>query len=244
MFKKITLALLLCTISFTLHAQSWRGNGKKVKGNGNVVTINRTTSAYDGIKVGGSFNVLLVEGEEGNISIEGEENIIPFIETEVKENTLEIKYQKNTNISTTKRLTVTVTYKDIEKVSLGGSGNITNEGTLKINNLSVSLGGSGNITLNIETKELNTNIGGSGNIELNGTSNELNCSIAGSGSIKAYDLPTNSLTANIAGSGNIRTTVKTKIKAQVVGSGSIYYKGTPKYIDVKSAGSGGIVDKN
>jgi len=91
---------------------------------------------------------------------------------------------------------------------------------------------------------ISANIGGSGNIKLSGNSNELTCSIAGSGSIKAYELNTNSLNANIAGSGSIRTTVKTKIKAKVVGSGSIYYKGNPTHIDTKSVGSGDVIDRN
>ena len=47
------------------------------------------------------------------------------------------------------------------------------------------------------------------------------------------------LDCSIADSGNIRITVKTKIIAKVVGSGSIYYKGKPK-----SVGSGSVIDKN
>ena len=70
------------------------------------------------------------------------------------------------------------------------------------------------------------------------------CSIAGSGSIKAYDLSTDTLNASIAGSGSIKITVSTKIKAKVVGSGSIYYKGNPSSVDSKSVGSGEVVDKN
>mgnify|MGYP000221099644 CR=1 FL=1 len=244
MFKKITLSLLLFTITMSLNAQDWWGNSKKIKGNGNVVTVNRTTSDYDGVSVGGSFDVVLVKGKEGNIKIEGEENIIPYIETYVKGNTLKVKFEKNINVRTTKRLIVTVTYEDIEKVSLGGSGNITAEGKLKSNDFSVSLGGSGNITLEVDADEISSNIGGSGNIRLTGNSNEFTCSIAGSGSIKAYDLSTDTLNATIAGSGSIRTTVKTKIKAKVVGSGNIYYKGNPKYIDTKSVGSGDVIDKN
>ena len=244
MFKKISLTLIVLTVSLSVNAQDWWGNSKKIKGNGNVVTVNRTTSDYDGIGIGGSFDVILVKGEEGKIKIEGEENIIPYIETEVKGNTLQVKYKKNTNIRTTKRLTVTITYRDIDKVSLGGSGNITNEGVIKSNDLKVSLGGSGNITLNIDADDVRSNIGGSGNIRLSGKSNELTCSIAGSGSIKAYDLSTDTLNATIAGSGSIRTTVKTKIKAKVVGSGSVYYKGNPKYVDSKSVGSGDVVDRN
>lgn len=244
MIKKAALIVLFITASFSTNAQSWWGSSKKIKGNGNVVTVKRTTSDYDGIAVGGSFDVILIKGEEGSISIEGEENIIPLIETEVNGNTLQIKYQKNTNISTTRRLTITVTYNDLEKISIGGSGNISGEDVIKSKDLSISLGGSGNITLNVDADDLSVNIGGSGNIKLTGKSDDLSCSIAGSGSIKAYDLSTDSLNASIAGSGSIKITVSTKIKAKVVGSGSVYYKGKPSNVDAKSVGSGEVVDKN
>jgi hypothetical protein len=244
MFKKIILTTLILAVSISANAQDWWGNSKKIKGNGKVVTVNRTTSDYNGIGIGGSFDVKLIKGKEGKITIEGEENIIPYIETEVKGNTLQIKFKKNITVRTTKRLTVTVTYEDIDKVSLAGSGNMINEGIIKSNDFKVSLAGSGNITLKIDTDEVSSNIGGSGDIKLTGNSNELNCSIAGSGSIKAYNLSTDTLNASIAGSGSIRTTVKTKIKAKIVGSGSIYYKGNPKYTDVKSVGSGDIIDRN
>ncbi|WP_439132709.1 head GIN domain-containing protein [Polaribacter sp.] len=244
MFKKITFIVLTLTLSLSTNAQDWWGNSKKIKGNGNVITVKRTTPDYDGIAVGGSFDVVLIEGKEGNIKIEGEENIIPYVETEVHGNTLKIKYKKNTNIRTTKRLTVTVTYNDIDAISLGGSGNVSCMGTLKANDLKTSLGGSGNITLAVDADEVTANIGGSGNIKLEGNSNDLTCSIAGSGSIKAYELKTDNLSATIAGSGSIRTTVNRKIKAKVVGSGSIYYKGNPTNIDSKSIGSGDIIDRN
>lgn len=244
MFKKIILTILVLTVTVSVNAQDWWGSSKKIKGNGNLITVQRTTSDYDGVSVGGSFDVILVKGKESKITIKGEENIIPYIETEVNGNTLQIKYQKNINIRTTKRLTVTVTYKEINKVTLGGSGNITNKGIITSEDLTVALGGSGNISLTIDADEVRSKIGGSGNIKLSGNSNELDCAIAGSGSIKAYELSTNTINATIAGSGSIRTTVKTKIKAKVVGSGSIYYKGKPQYIDSKSVGSGDVIDKN
>lgn len=244
MFKKIILTALILTVTLSANAQDWFGNSKKIKGNGKIVTVNRTTSDYNGVSVGGSFDVILIKGKEGNITIKGKENIIPYIETEVSGNTLQVKYKKNTHIRTTKRLTVTVSYKDIDNVSLGGSGNITNKGIIKSNDFTVALGGSGNITLTVDAENVNSKIGGSGNIKLSGSSNELDCSIAGSGSIKAYELNTDTLNATIAGSGSIRTTVKTKIKAKTVGSGNIYYKGEPTHIDVKSVGSGDVIDKN
>jgi len=242
--KKFILTSIILTITFSLNAQDWWGNGKRIKGNGNVVTVKRTTSDYNGITAGGSFDVILVKGEEGKITIEGEENIIPYIETEVEYNTLKINYKKNTNISTTKRLTVTVTFKDIESVGLGGSGNISSKDLIKADDFKASLGGSGNIELKIDADDVSTSIGGSGDIKLSGSANELDCSIAGSGSIKAYELTANSVNVSIAGSGSVRITVKDAIKARVVGSGSVYYKGNPSKIESKSVGSGSVIDRN
>ena len=244
MFKKIIFSVFIIAISLPTNAQSWWSSNKKIKGNGNVITVKRSTSDYDGIGVGGSFDVILVKGTEGSIKIEGEENIIPYIETEVNGDKLQIKYKKNVNIKTTKRLTVTVTIEDIDMISLGGSGNILSKETLNAKDFKVSLGGSGNITLTINSDKISANIGGSGNIKLSGSTEELKCSIAGSGSIKAYNLKTEELDANIAGSGSISTTVKTKINAKIVGSGSIYYKGNASNINKKTVGSGCIIDKN
>ncbi|MGY0427280.1 MAG: head GIN domain-containing protein, partial [Polaribacter sp.] len=231
MNKKIIVTSLILSIAFSINAQSWWGNSKKIKGNGKIVTINRTTADYDGVSIGGSFDVVLVKGKEGNITIQGEENIIPYLETKVSGNTLKIKYKKNTNIRTTKKLTITVTFMDIKSVALGGSGNISSKGLIKNESLKVSLGGSGNITLKVNTNTIKASIGGSGNIHLNGTAHNLKCSIAGSGSIRAFGLQTDEIKATIAGSGSIKTTVKTKIKANIVGSGNLYYKGNPTHID-------------
>ncbi|QNM86925.1 DUF2807 domain-containing protein [Polaribacter pectinis] len=244
MNKKIFFTSLLLTLTFVVNAQEWWGKSKKIKGNGNVVTVNRTTDDYDGVSVGGSFDVILIKGKEGNIKIEGEENIIPYIETEISGSTLKIKYKNNVNIRTTKRMTVTVTFNDIESVALGGSGNISSKELIKSKKFSASIGGSGNIQLKVDADDLKASIGGSGNIELEGNTNEFTCSIAGSGSVKAYELTTDELSANVAGSGSIKTTVKSKINAKLVGSGSVYYKGNPKHIDSKSVGSGSVLERN
>jgi hypothetical protein len=244
MNKKTILTSLILTISFAVNAQNWFGNSKKIKGNGNVVTLTRTTSNYNAVSAGGSFDVVLIKGQEANITIEGEENIIPYIETEISGDILKIQYKKNTNISTTKRITVTVFYKHIESVALGGSGTILCESLIKADDFKVSLGGSGNIDLKVDAETIKASVGGSGDINLEGNTNELTCSIAGSGNITAYGLEADEVYANVAGSGSVKTTVKSKIKAKIVGSGNIYYKGNPKKVDAKTVGSGDIIDKN
>lgn len=243
MSKKLFLTSIILTLALSVNAQSW-WNSKKVRGNGNVVTETRSTGDYDGISVGGSFDVILVKGKEGKITLEGEENLLPYIETEIKGNKLKIQYKKGVNIRTTRRLTVTVTFEDIESLSLGGSGNVSSKDVIKANSLKVSIGGSGNIDAEIDAENVKASVAGSGNIKLTGNAEEMKCSIAGSGDIKAYGLQTDTTRVSIAGSGSVRVSVKTKIKASIAGSGSVYYKGNPKYVDSNSAGSGSVVSRN
>lgn len=240
--KKQLITAIIILLSLNVSAQSW-WNSKKVKGNGNVVTKTRTIDSFDKVSVGGSFDVNLVDGTEGKITIKGESNLLPYIETEVRNGKLKIKFKENTNIRTTKRLVVTVPFERIEAVSLGGSGNISVQKRMKADDASFNIGGSGNITANVDANNVKASIGGSGNIKLKGKTDNFKCSIAGSGSVKAYDLDTNTLKASIAGSGSVQTSVSSKIKASVVGSGSVYYKGNPK-IDSNSIGSGDVIDRN
>lgn len=241
--KKQLFTIVIVLLSVTINAQSW-WNSKKIKGNGNTITKTRTINTFDKVSIGGSFDVNLIAGTEGTITLEGEENILPYIETTVKNGKLKVQFKGNTNIKTTKKLTVTIPFKNIEAVSLGGSGKVTVEKRIKADNVSFNIGGSGSITANVTANTIKVSIGGSGNIKLKGKSENLKCSIAGSGSVKAYDLNTNTVKASIAGSGNVRTTVTSKIKASIVGSGSVYYKGKPNNIDTNSVGSGDIIDKN
>lgn len=241
--KKQFITTLIIFISLTLNAQSWWG-GKKVKGNGKVITKTRSINKFDKVSVGGSFDVNLIAGTEGKITLKGEENLLPYIETTVKNGKLKVQFKENTNIRTTKRLIVTIPFESINAISLGGSGDVRVQKIIKSDEIFISIGGSGSINANIDTNTIKASIGGSGNIKLKGNTSNFKCSIAGSGNIKAYDLDAETLKASIAGSGSVETTVSTKIKASVVGSGSVYYKGTPKHIDTNSIGSGDVIDKN
>lgn len=241
--KKLILTTLILAFSLNANAQWW-GNSKKVKGNGNVTTEIRKVGDFDQVNVGGSFDVILIAGKEGKVTLEGEENILDYIITEVENGKLKIKFKNNTNIRTTKKLVATVPFESIDGVSLGGSGNVIVKKKITGDNVSVSIGGSGNIVAEVKANTVKASIGGSGDIKLSGKSENLKCSIAGSGSIKAYELETEELKASIAGSGSVKTHVNKKIKASIVGSGSVYYKGKPTHIKTSSVGSGDVIDKN
>jgi len=62
--------------------------GKRIKGNGNTITTDRSVGDYDAVALSGWFDVDLVDGKEGTITLEGESNLLDYVITEVKDGKL------------------------------------------------------------------------------------------------------------------------------------------------------------
>lgn len=239
--KLFTSILAFLIISANLNAQMFT---KKIKGNGTIITKTRTVSDYDKVAVAGSFDVQLLKGKEGEITVKADENLMEYIITEVKNGDLKIHIKKGFNIRTNKTINITVQFETINAVSLAGSGDVTSEDVIATSDLTLKLAGSGNMTLNVSSKKLATSIAGSGNMTLEGDSNEFECSIAGSGNINGYDLKALNATVKIAGSGNVKINAVNEIHAKSVGSGNIYYSGNPSIEKISSVGSGSVKKKS
>jgi len=237
--KNQSILIIACLLFASTSCAQW---GKSIKGNGNMTTVTRTTSDYDGVKCAGSFDYVLVEGTEGNITIEGEENLIEYIITEIQNGALVVKVKNDVNLKTSrnKSIKITIPFKEIENVSLAGSGDLWNDNVLASDNLDISLTGSGDIILNIKASKTKASITGSGDVTLKGTSNKLEASVTGSGDFYGFDLEVNDTDVSVTGSGDAKVVCNENLKARVTGSGDIMYKGNPKTEDTKVAGSGSI----
>ncbi|WP_264564095.1 head GIN domain-containing protein [Flavobacterium sp. N3904] len=238
MKKTIQLFVLAALFITTIANAQW--TNKKVKGNGKVITEKRTTSGYDEINVSGFFDVVLVSGKEGAISIKGEENLLPYVKVEVDGNVLKIYTEKNVNINTNKEIVLTVPFEQISFVSLSGSGDLKSKNTIVGSKFTAKLSGSGDLTLDVKTTDFEANLSGSGDVVLTGSSDNFVSKISGSGDVDAADLITKSANLTISGSGDMKVNCSQNLYARVSGSGDIAYKGNPESKDTKVSGSGEI----
>src|SRR5690606_1875980 len=153
---QLTSILILLLAIGPLGAQ----RNKKISGNGNVTTIERTTSDYDHIAISGSFDIELVEGIEGKITLVGEENILDHVITEVNSNKLVIKVEAgyNLNLSPWKKgVSIIIPVEHINSLTLSGSGEIVGKKTIKTDYFETSMSGSGNVTLNLDATSIKAN---------------------------------------------------------------------------------------
>ncbi|KAF2337263.1 head GIN domain-containing protein [Flavobacterium daemonense] len=215
---------------------------EKINGNGNVVTETRTTSEYDAIKISGFFDVDLVAGKEGKISIKGEQNILAAIIVEVEDNALKVYVKKGTNLrpSTGKKVEITIPFEKISELSLSGSGDIVAKSQIKNDKFSAKLSGSGDVDLDVAANSFDFNLSGSGDIKLKGNSDNVAIKLSGSGDIEAANLKAKNADVMVSGSGDVKVNCNESITARVSGSGDIKYTGNPEKRDVKVSGSGSI----
>ena len=238
-FLKVTIAVVF--LSTMANAQSW-GNGEKIKGNGNQKTETRTTPEYDEIKLQGYFDVDLVAGKEGSITVQAEENLMPYIKLEVEGNSLKIYQEKNKNLQPSKgyKILITVPFDKISAVTLSGSGDVNTKSVIQANKFTATLSGSGDLDLDINASDVEAKLSGSGDVRLKGKSDKLTAKISGSGDVSANDLMAKDVEAGISGSGNIRVNCSGTLNARISGSGDVIYTGQPTSKDTKVSGSGNI----
>ena len=227
-------------ISFSASAQ-W---GKKIRGNGKMVTEERNVGSYDEISVSGWFDVELISGEEGRLTLRGEENLLEYIETEVKNGKLQIKNRKGYNLQSSSwksgGILVTVPVEDVSAVSMSGSGDVKGKTKLASDYFELVMSGSGDMELEIESDEMDVTLSGSGDMDLAGSCGKLQVRVSGSGDVNAYELSAREVDAVVSGSADIKVTASEAIKARVSGSGDIHYRGNPEKIDSKTSGSGDV----
>ena len=226
-------ALLICFTVTGIHAQ-------RVKGNGKLIEKTRQVGDFEALGVSGSFDVFLVKGQEGKVIVNVEENLEPYLVTEVNNGTLKVRWKKGTNVRTTKNTKVTVHFDDLSEVALSGSGDIVSKDPIATDELSIAVAGSGDIRLELNARKSTAAVSGSGDIELSGTSKTFEAAVAGSGDIKANELKSEKAELKISGSGTIHANVANELVARISGSGNIKYKGNPRIEDVKVSGSGNV----
>jgi hypothetical protein len=73
-----------------------------------------------------------------------------------------------------------------------------------------------------------------------GSANTVKTTISGSGRVRAADLEANTCDVKIAGSGSVEIHVKSELNANISGSGSVDYKGSPNHVNANSSGSGKV----
>lgn len=231
-----SLAVALFLIGFTAcsNAQFW----KSVEGHGPVVSKERKTDSFTGVKVSSGIDVYLTQSNNESVRVEADENLHEYIITDVRGDILNVYSEYN--IRHAERLRVYVTMKDIKSLRTTSAGDLVGESPVTSDHLELSASSAGDIKLEVHAKTVSIDISSSGDITLKGDTDKLRADLSSAGDLNAYDLITRDADVSVSSAGDADINVTERMNARASSAGDINYKGDPKYVDAHASSAGGI----
>jgi len=223
------LALITAFGLMSVPPEAQARGGVKVTGSGVATTETRNVTGFHSVVLGVGARVEVLQGDSESLSITGDDNIVPLVETLVENGTLKIRWKGNADISANyQSLAIVVSAKRIDALTVGGSGRI-HAARLQSPSLRATIGGSGEIALDaLDTDAIHFTIGGSGRVTAAGRADTVEVAVAGSGELSAAKLESRRASIAVQGSAQADVWAKETLNATIAGSGAVTYRGSPQ----------------
>ena len=220
MKRPSVIAFAALTIVFA--ASGCRYIGRGVRGSGNRKTEKRTLASFKSVEASGAFEVNIVCQQSQSFEIEGDDNLLPIIKTDVNDDNLRI--HSDTQYSASKPIAIRISIPDLKKFTSAGAGDIHISG-VKNDQLVFSNTGAANIEASGETKFVDIKSSGAGNIETNALHAErARISVSGAATVDVY--------------------ASQQLDVSVSGIGSVTYSGNPPVVNKSVSGIGSVSRKS
>ncbi|HTQ64181.1 MAG TPA: head GIN domain-containing protein [Puia sp.] len=215
--------------------------GKRVHGNGVIKSEERSVSTFKNVEVSGAINVYVSQGDIKPVKIEGDENLLQYIEVEQEGDKLFVREKHGYNLKPTAEMRIYVTAPVYNNIDVSGACDII--GMTKISNpenLALSASGAGDIKMEVDAPKLSAEISGSGSIDLKGQTKDVDLQLTGAGHAHCYDLLSENTKVDISGAGSAQVYASVKLDAEVSGAGSVSYKGNATNVIQHTSGVGSV----
>jgi len=189
-----------------------------VQGSGIAKTENRAVASFDSLDVNFAGAIAVRSQEQQSLEISGDDNIIPFITTEVKNGTLYVRATKG--YSPQQKLQIRVSTPNVKRFVFDGVGDAN--------------------LFNIKNDRLAIVVTGVGSFSVSGETKELDITLSGVGSVDAKNLRAVNVKVNSNAVGNVDLYVTRQLDINSTGIGEVNYYGNPKIVNKQAEGIGKI----
>lgn len=195
--------------------------GRSVKGSGVTASEVRNVSGFTGVDVGGVFEVEITAGNDFEVTVEADENLLQYIRTEVDGGVLKISSTER--IKSHEPLRVRVSSPTIESLEASGV-------------CKVSLTGVRNNSLNIGTS-------GASKVSLAGETSLLTVDVSGASSVDGESLKAENARVEASGASKVNVFVTGRLVTDASGASKIGYSGGPTSVEKNTSGASKVYQK-
>ena len=214
--KRITIAAAFAaTILLTLF-----GCHIGVRGSGVRQTEKRDLPTFNSIETTGAFEVNVTCQKPASFEIEADDNILPLIQTEVRDGVLRVTTTRS--YSATGGILLRISVPDLASVKSTGAGKFH--------------------VADVKNDNFEIDSMGAATVIASGLSNALKIRSTGAGKIDAHDLRAQKADVTVTGAAGVEVNASDELDVTVSGAGRVTYSGNPK-VNKHVSGAGQVTKK-
>jgi Putative auto-transporter adhesin, head GIN domain len=199
--RRIALLLILVSVGIT----GCHNIGPGVRGTGKRVMQKREVGDFKSISTQGAFDIRIVCQQPTSLELEGDDNIVDLVSTEVSGGILYLKSLRNYTVS--EPIVFRISVPNLEALSVSGAGKIDISG------------------LNNEKFELDSS--GAPNIKVAGITKLVDIDSSGAAKIDTHKLQASRAVVDSKGVSKIDLDVKDQLDVTISGPSQVTYEGDP-----------------
>lgn len=205
---------------------------------------NQDYGYFNGLKLSGGVEVVLKQGEECGVRLEGDEEAKKTLVIKNTNKTLEIYTQYNEKKKKADGpVTVFVTVTDLSKIQCSGATRLASEGELNLTDLSINSSGASDIYLMLKVSDLKMTASGASKIVLNGYADKLTLTASGATDFLSEDLNAKQVKLDFSGASKANINVSENLDIKAAGASDIEYVGDPNTVNQNISGGSSVKHK-
>lgn len=224
--KKITVLIALCVVVTTYSGWLF------TNGSGRIESETREVEPFSELKIKGEtyvtradFEVFITQEDTFSLVIEADDNILPMIESEVREGMLTIWNDEWFRSSNNVRIYISSPHWRV--IVVDGFAVLNTQTPLDTDAMKLTINGNGRVDINVQAEEMDIDINGRGNIELGGAAEAFSVEINGQADIDALSFVAQEAEIEINGIGDVSLEVAKNLDIEINGFGNVKYIGDP-----------------
>ncbi|WNJ18544.1 head GIN domain-containing protein [Pontibacter sp. G13] len=198
-------------------------------------------AGFDRVKVGGNYEVILVQDDEFKVSIDSDSP--ESIDAYVSASQLVIMPSKKWGRDQDQSARITIALPVLRKLQVEGSADVETRGTLQTDRLCIKFSGASEADLDIEADNLEVHMSGASDMNLSGSADQMEIKASGAGEIQAKDLQAEHVQVSVSGAGSVSVYASESLQASASGAGNVTFRGNPSQISQHVSGAGSIRSK-
>lgn len=235
------LIIVLASITVILIAARFYVDRNTISGNGKQASKTRQLEKFDKVNINGRFTVLLSQGENSQLKINADENLIPLVESTVDNGELVIKFKDKISRKDKVKLFITADAYNQINMRAGAEFRTTSELKGDLLNLEVSAGSHG--TLKANYNELKCDVSAGAGLTLTGRTAMATLMASSGSSLIAQELIAQKAVARGSSGASMNIVVTEELDAEMSSGASLTYSGNPVIKNINTS-SGGNINKN